>query len=263
MIELKGKTAIVTGSSSGIGAAIARRLAQKGCNVLLTGLGADNLENERAKCEACGVKAYAVESDFSDFGSIDNLVNTINNLNLDIDIYVLNAGVSQREKGFDTGFDIDRKIMQINYFSSVYLIKSLKDKILHKDHVSIAVNTSISGLFGFPLRTAYAASKHALFGFFESLDLENDNIRVTFIIPGRINTQISKSALMGDGSAYAKMDSGQAKGMDVDECARIAVKAICRGRHRKLIGKSELLMAYIHKYCLGLYYKLARKVSAT
>jgi short-subunit dehydrogenase len=95
------------------------------------------------------------------------------------------------------------------------------------------------------------------------LELEYDNINVTFLIPGRINTQISKSALMGDGTAHAKMDAGQANGLDVDKCGKIAVRAIKRQKHRKLIGRSELLMAYIHKYCLPLYYKLSRKISAT
>ncbi|MBQ3910654.1 MAG: SDR family NAD(P)-dependent oxidoreductase [Muribaculaceae bacterium] len=129
--------------------------------------------------------------------------------------------------------------------------------------VQFSVTTSLSGLFGFPLRSAYCAAKHALFGFYESLELEYDNINVTFLIPGRINTQISKSALMGDGTAHAKMDAGQANGLDVDKCGAIAVRAIKRQKHRKLIGRTELLMAYIHKYCLPLYYKLSRKISAT
>ena len=70
-------------------------------------------------------------------------------------------------------------------------------------------------------------------------------------------------ALHGDGTAHAKMDAGQANGLDVDKCGKIAVRAIKRQKHRKLIGRSELLMAYIHKYCLPLYYKLSRKISAT
>ena len=113
------------------------------------------------------------------------------------------------------------------------------------------------------MRSAYCATKHALFGFFESLELENDNIRVTFIIPGRINTQISKSALLGNGEKYNVMDPGQAKGLDVNVCARKAVKAIVKGKHKKLIGKMELLMVYIYKYFPWLYYKLSKKISAT
>jgi short-subunit dehydrogenase len=95
------------------------------------------------------------------------------------------------------------------------------------------------------------------------LDLEYPNIHVTFLIPGRINTPISKSALKGNGDQYAKMDPGQAKGLDVDKAAQRAVKAIKRQRHRKLIGKSELLMAYINRYIPWLYYKIANKISPT
>ena len=182
---------------------------------------------------------------------------------LRIDLFVLNAGISQRDKAFDTDISIDEKILKIDFLSGVYLVKKFKDMILASEHVQISVTTSLSGLFGFPLRSAYCAAKHALFGFYESLELEYDNINVTFLIPGRINTQISKSALHGDGTAHAKMDAGQANGMSVERCGAIAVKAIKRQKHRKLIGRGEMLMAYIHKYCLGLYYKLSRKISAT
>lgn len=107
------------------------------------------------------------------------------------------------------------------------------------EHVQFSVTTSLSGLFGFPLRSAYCAAKHALFGFYESLELEYDNINVTFLIPGRINTQISKSALHGDGTAHAKMDAGQATGLSVERCGAIAVHAIKKQKHRKLIGKKN------------------------
>ena len=89
------------------------------------------------------------------------------------------------------------------------------------------------------------------------------DIKVTFLIPGRINTPISKSALLGDGSTYSKMDQGQAGGMDVDKCADIAYKAIARGRHRRLIGGKELLMAHFKRWCPPLFWFLAGKVSAT
>ena len=135
--------------------------------------------------------------------------------------------------------------------------------LLSAKKIRIVVTSSISGLFGFPLRSTYCASKHALFGFFESLELENENIKVTFLIPGRINTPISKNAILGNGSTYSKMDSGQAGGMDVDKCARIALRAIAKGKRRKLIGGKELLMVYIKKFIPPLFYKLARNISAT
>ena len=263
MLDLKGKTALVTGGSTGIGQSIALHLAQEGCHLVLTGLGIDDLNKTKEKCEQYGVRAYATETQLDDYSSIDRLYDFVMQQGLSIDLFVLNAGISQREKALDTDFSVDEIILKIDFMSGVYLVKKFKEMIKAKEHVQFSVTTSLSGLFGFPLRSAYCAAKHALFGFYESLELEYDNINVTFLIPGRINTQISKSAQMGDGTAHAKMDAGQANGLDVDKCGAIAVRAIKRQRHRKLIGRSELLMAYIHKYCLPLYYKLSRKISAT
>jgi len=263
MLDLRNKTAIVTGGGTGIGRSIALHLAQEGCNLILTGLGIDDLTNVKEECERLGVKAFAKETRLDDYGSIDQFHEYVMGLGLSIDLFVLNAGISQREKALETDFGVDEKIMRIDFLSGVYLVKKFREMIKATEHVQFAVTTSLSGLFGFPLRSAYCAAKHALFGFYESLELEYPNIHVTFLIPGRINTQISKSALMGDGSAHAQMDQGQAKGLDVEKCGAIAVRAIKRQRHRKLIGKSELLMAYIHKWCLPLYYKLSRKISAT
>lgn len=263
MIDLKNKNALVTGASSGIGAAIARRLAKEKCHLFLTGLGDAQLQETKEICEKEGVKVFYKECNFAEFDSIDELVKEIKSIGFHIDLYVLNAGISQRDRGLDTDFAIDQKIMQVNYWSSVYLVKQFKDEILSSEHVNMSVTTSLAGLFGFPLRTSYCASKHALFGFFESLDLEYPNIHVTFLIPGRINTPISKSALMGNGEKYAKMDAGQAKGLDVDKAAKRAVKAIKKEKHRKLIGKGELLMAYINRYIPWLYYKIANKISPT
>lgn len=263
MIQLHDKTALVTGGGTGIGRSIALHLAKEGCHLVLTGLGIENLEATRRECETCGVKAFAIETHLDDYHSIDSLYNFVVEKNHNIDLFVLNAGISQRDKAFDTDFSVDEKIMQVDYLSSVYLIKRFKPMIVNSEKTNISVTTSLSGLFGFPLRSAYCAAKHALFGFYESLELEYPNIRVTFLIPGRINTEISRSALHGDGRAHAKMDAGQAHGLDVDRCGARAVRAIKHERHRKLIGKSELIMAYIHKYCLGLFYKLSRKISAT
>lgn len=262
MLELKNKTALITGGGTGIGQSIALHLAQEGCNLVLTGLGIDDLNQTKTACEKFGVKAYATETQLDDYASIDRLYEYVVGNQLTIDLFVLNAGISQREKALDTDFSVDEKIMKIDFMSGVYLVKCFKEMIKASEHVQFSITTSLSGLFGFPYRSAYCAAKHALLGFYESLELEYDNINVTFLIPGRINTQISKSALMGDGSAHAKMDAGQATGLSVERCGAIAVRAIKRQRHRKLIGKKELLMAHIHKHCLWLYYKLARKVSA-
>lgn len=261
-MQFKGKNIIITGASSGIGASLAKEFASKGARLFLLGRSEERLKAVASECEenAEYVKTYSV--DMADMSSIDLFVENFKKDNDRLDVLILNAGISQRSKTFETSLAVDRMIMETDFFGPVYMTKKLESFIKNSDKFSLAVTSSISGLFGFPLRSSYCAAKHALFGFFETLELENPNVRVTFLIPGRINTPISKSAVLGDGSTHASMDPGQAKGMSSEKCARIAVRAIARGRHRKLIGGIELIMVYIKKLCPWLYFKIAGKISA-
>jgi short-subunit dehydrogenase len=274
--NFRHKNILITGAGSGIGEALAHQLSATETNLYLAGRNRERLASVRDKCNAisnrCSAHIFGV--DLSDPASIDRFISDLTKQNLTFDYIFLNAGISQRAPALATRFSVDRQIMETNYFGPTYLTKSLLNLPLVSDSkcqnrpqpektIHIIITSSISGLFGFPLRSAYSASKHALFGFFESLELENDHIKVTFLIPGRINTPISKSAIQGDGSPYSKMDNGQATGMDVNKCARIALRAISKEKHRKLIGGKELLLVYIKKFIPTLFYKLARKVSAT
>ncbi len=260
-MKFQGKKVLITGASSGIGAALAAEFASQGAELVLLGRNRERLEKVASECSQTKVSIYEVDMQSKD--SIDAFAEKFAKAGTDLDVMVLNAGISQRALAFETSIDVDRKVMETNFFGPVYLTKVLSIYILEKEHFSLAVTDSISGLFGFPLRSAYCASKHALFGFFETIEIENPSVRVTFLIPGRINTPISKSAVCADGTAHSSMDQGQANGMPVDKCARIAVRAIARGKRRKLIGRYELLMVYIRRFCPWLFFKLARKVSAT
>ncbi len=261
----KFNSVLITGAGSGIGEAIAGRFARQGSSLSLTLIGrnAERLEAVTKRCIALGAKARWRQVDMSDPDSIDAFVDELKEQKRVFDCLVLNAGISQRALTLETDFSVDRKIMETNYFGPVCLTKKLGYMLKDNPYTAIAVTNSISGLFGFPLRSAYCASKHALFGFFETLELENDNIHVTFLIPGRINTPISRSAVLGNGETYGQMDSGQANGLDVEKCAEIAVRAIEKGKHRQLIGGKELLMVHFRKWMPPLFRLLARKVSAT
>ena len=273
--KFRNKKILITGASSGIGKAMALLLAQEDTQLFLTGRDAGKIaqvsqacltSHQNARHETDKESRFALNSfivDFDDHASIDKFVEAINEKGIVFDYILLNAGVSQRSLTLETDFSVDRQIMETNFFGPVYFIKKIADKLLSSTMTQIAITSSISGLFGFPLRSAYCASKHALFGFFEALELENKNIRVTFLIPGRIDTPISLNALSKDGSAHAKSDAGQANGMDVNKCARIAVRAIAKGKHRQLICEKEWIIVYAKRFIPPLFWLLARKVSAT
>ena len=177
-----------------------------------------------------------------------------------VDYLVLNAGISQRSLAVETAEDVDRKVMEVDFFAPVHLTKALYaagkwDKTTH-----IAATSSISGLFGFPQRSAYCAAKHAIKGFYEALRLEM-GMPVTLIYPGRINTPISLSALEGNGQAHGKMDPGQAGGMDADACARKCVRGILRGKRQVLVGGKEMISCFLYKWFPGIFFKFIGKAS--
>ena len=137
-----------------------------------------------------------------------------------IDYLINNGGLSQRGEAGETSLDVDRKIMEINYFGTVALTKAVLPVMQKQQSGHIVAISSIAGKFGFYLRSAYSASKHALQGFFESLLLEEEknNIKVTIAYPGKINTDISMSALNSKGETHGKMDHNQETGMPVEVC---------------------------------------------
>ncbi len=130
---------------------------------------------------------------------------------------------------------------------------------------TIAVTSSIDGRFGFPLRSAYASSKFALYGFFETLQAEyhDDGIRVVMVCPGRVQTQISFNALEGDGKKHGRMDEGQQNGITAEKAARKIVKAIKKQKPEVLVGGPELLMVHIKRFLPALSRILVRRINAT
>lgn len=259
MKSLKGKTVLITGASSGIGAALAREFARRGASLILLARNRKRLEEVAATCRGLGAGAIRlVEADTTDYAAIDAFVPTVDGM---LDYLVLNAGISQRSLAVETAEEVDRRVMEVDYFAPVHLTKKLYAAGKWDRHTHIAATSSISGLFGFPQRSAYCAAKHALKGFYEALLLET-GIKVTLLFPGRINTPISLSALEGDGRAHGKMDPGQAGGMDADACARKCVNGIVRGRRQVRVGGKEMIACFVYKWFPGLFFRLAGKVSA-
>jgi short-subunit dehydrogenase len=180
-----------------------------------------------------------------------------------IDVLINNAGISQRSYVVDTDISVDRRIMEINYLGTVALTKAVLPEMLSRGGGHFAVVTSMVGKFGFGVRSAYSASKHALHGFFESLYIElmPQGIRVTMICPGPVNTPISLYALDGAGKETGVMDEMQVKGTPVDKAARSIIAAIEKNKREIVIGgfKEHLALAF-KAFMPGLFLKiLSRK----
>ena len=253
----------ITGASSGIGEACACRYASEGARLVLTSSSADRLEKVAAKCRGLGASAVTVlPYDFAVTDGIDALVEKAWNAYCGIDVVMLNAGISQRTNVENTSMDMVRKIMEINYFAPVAIAKALLPKMISAGGGKMAVTTSISGRFGFPLRCGYSSSKFALYGFFETLQAEyhDAGIKVTIVCPGRVNTNISRYALDKGGKPHGVMDPGQADGMSSEKAARIITRAVEKGKREVLVGRKELLMVYIKRFFPGLCALLSRKI---
>ncbi|HOZ29390.1 MAG TPA: SDR family oxidoreductase [Bacteroidales bacterium] len=262
MIDFLNKTIWITGASSGIGEACAYLFAKENANLILTALEENKLSEVQQKCLEIGGKCEILPYDLSKIDEIDKLVERALSFFGGIDIMYNNAGISQRGKASDTLFSVDKKIMDVNFFAPVKITKLLIPKMIKNGGGTIAVTTSISGKFGFPLRSAYSSSKFALYGFFETVHAEyyDNNIRVVFICPGRVKTNISFYALEKDGKQHSKMDDGQAGGISTNAAAKKIVKAIKKQKPEVLIGGKELLMVHIKRLLPRLSRKLVRSI---
>jgi len=261
--HFENKVVWVTGASSGIGEACVYELSKQRTKLIITALESDILQQVKEKCMQLGAQEVCVlPANLSQLESVNLLAEKAWNCFGTVDLLFNNAGVSQRATTIDTDFEVTEKIMDINFFAPVILTKAILPKMIENGGGQIAVTTSISGKFGFPLRSAYCASKHALYGFFETVAAEyfNNNIRVTVVCPGRVQTQISYHALEKDGKPHGKLDPGQAQGVTAQQAAKKIVRAFERKKPEILVGKSELLMVYLKRFFPSLCRKIIRKI---
>ena len=261
-MEFNGKTIWITGATSGIGKAMALHIANQGVSLILSGRNLDSLKVVATICEYKGSKVQVIPFDLSDSKSVEHAAQTALKSNHKIDCLYQVGGISQRSFVEDTSLEVDRKIMEVNFFGTIALVKAVLPSMIKSGGGYLAVTSSIVGKFGFPYRSAYSASKHALHGFFESLRAENvaNNIKVSIIIPGRVKTQISVNALDRDGKAHNKMDDGQAQGMSVEKCAHVICRKLKKEKKEILVGGKEIMMVHIRRFLPALYYKLSSKV---
>lgn len=262
--KVENQVVWITGATSGIGEALAYAYAKQNYSLVLSARRLSELERVKANCEKFGTKCAIVPLDLENQANFDTIAQQAWESFGHIDILVNNGGMSQRSRIVDSSMDIYRKLFEVNFFGTIALTKALLPYMVNRKSGHIAVVSSIAGLFGFPLRSAYSAAKHALNGFFETLRLEHvkDNIHVTIICPGRVKTNISLNAITAENKAHGKMDAGQEKGISAEDCAEEIITAIDTRKKEVWIGKLELVPAFLKRYFPALFYFVIQRVKA-
>lgn len=258
--SLKDKSVLITGASSGIGEALAIELSNQVKSLVLMARNTSKLKMLADKLSGV-CQVYVNELDLCSGSSIVSAQKFIEEHKIELDIIVHNAGISQRSKASKTNKETEEKIWKTNYRGPIELTKLLLPELKKQKRSKLILISSIVEVFGYPLRSTYSATKHAIKGYFESLAFEeyDNGVEVQFILPGRVKTKISNNALKADGTKHDKLDAGQETGVSSEYCAREIVKAIEKGKKQKLIGGKELIMVKLYKYFRRLFVKVAQK----
>lgn len=263
-------TVWITGASSGIGRACAEIYAGKGAKVILSSRREEALikvaKDISKKLKLNTETSFDIAPlDLNDSNSFPQLVKNVLDRVGGVDIVVHCGGISQRSLAAETSLEVDRRVMEIDYFGTVALTKALLPHFVSKKSGQFVVVTSLMGLFSSPLRSGYCGAKHALHGFFEALRAEHheDGIGITMVCPGFIATDISLNAVVGDGTKQGTMDAKTGAGMTPLECARKLVKGVEKRKAQILIGRTEILAVYISRFFPSLLRRIMRKASVT
>ncbi len=239
-MKFKDSRVWITGASSGIGEALAVAFHQAGARLVLSARREEELKRVQAACG--GVPSTQVlPLDVTRNDELTEKTHAALAMLGGLDIVVLNAGISQRALARDSNETVYRRLMEVNFFGPEAIARAVLPSMINQKSGHFVVISSIAGKFGVPLRTGYSASKFALHGFFEALraEEEHNGIHATLVCPGYIRTEISVSALKGDGSKHAKVDPELAQGMPAEECARQILAGVATGRYEMVIGSAR------------------------
>lgn len=262
---MKDKVVWITGASSGIGEALVYEFAKQEARIVLSARNKAELERV-ANTTGLGERDILVlPLDLEKPEEMTSKTAQVINHFGRIDILVNNGGLSQRSLAKDTGWEVDRKLLTVNTLGTIALSKAVLPYFLRQKTGHFVTITSLVGKFGSPMRSGYSAAKHALHGFFDSLraELTEENIFVTLVCPGFVQTNVSVNAITGNGTAQNTMDEATANGVTAQYCAQQIVRSIKARKREVYIGKKEVLGVYLKRFLPGVFARMIGKARVT
>ncbi len=261
-MRFAGRQVWITGASSGIGEALAVAFAAEGARIVLSARRREELERVRARC-ARSANHHVLPLDVTQPDSFPAAVASVQADVGPLDILVNNAGVSQRAFAADASAAVERALMEVNYFGPVALAKAVLPALRAQRSGHLVIVSSVMGYVGTPGRSTYAAAKHALHGYFDSLraEVHRDNIAVTLACPGYVRTAVSANALGPRGERHAVTDSTHTTGIAPEKCAAAILRAVHRRREEVYVGGWEVAGIYLKRFAPALFSRIVRRMT--
>lgn len=260
-MNFKNKIVWITGASSGIGEALVYLLNEQGAKLIISSRRSGALYDVKQKCKKNPLDVHVLPLDLEQSETLASKAENAWKIYGAIDILINAGGISQRGTVLETNIEVERKIMDINYWGTVGLTKAILPKMLERGTGNLVVLSSVVGKFGTAFRSTYSASKHALHGYFDSLRCEvyNQGVSVNIICPGFIKTNVTINSVTATGEKHNKMDENQENGMSANECAQKILEAIDKNKEEVFIGGKETYGVLIKRFFPKYFSKMIRK----
>ncbi len=233
---MAGKTAWITGASSGIGAALAKAWLADGGSCVLSGRNVAALDEvaaaDRSRC-------LILPFETTDYAALSAMVEQAVAFTGQIDVLVNNAGISQRSLAIDTDLSVYQRIIDVDLLAPIALTQALLPQLVAQGSAQLVMISSVAGKAGVPMRTAYCAAKHGLIGYADALRAEvaGQGVKVLVVAPGSVRTNVSRNALNADGSVRGVSDKAIDEGINPDVCARTIWDAVAEGKREIVIAE--------------------------
>lgn len=237
MTRYADQTVWITGASSGIGEALAKAFAAEGAQIILSGRRTEALKAVGAQIET---DTLILPFEVTDYQSLAEQVDKAWAWKGRVDILVNNAGVSQRSLAIDTEPEVYRDLINVDLIAPIWLTQLQLPRMAKAGGAHIVAISSVAGRIGAPMRTAYCAAKHRLIGYMDALRAEAEtvhNIKVTNVLPGSVQTNVSRNAMTSDGSKRGESDAAIEGGDSPDDCAAAILDAVADGVQELIYAK--------------------------